>query len=73
MKIQVFWNVKDTPLRQNLPTFRRSVASSSSGSNSDKKKEPSIQNYILNANIFLVDLFLLEEDMIQIGYDSNWI
>jgi len=33
----------------------------------------SIQNSILNANILLVDLFLLEEDMFQIRYGNEII
>jgi hypothetical protein len=70
--MQKFWDVKDMPLRQHLPTFRRSVASPSSGSNSDKRISlTSIQNSILNANILAGDLFLLEENVFQIRYGNE--
>jgi hypothetical protein len=60
MKRQIFWDVKDMPLRQHLPTFRSSVASPSTGSNSAKRITlTSVQNSILNANVLSVDFIFI--------------
>jgi hypothetical protein len=67
MKRQIFWNVKDMPLLQHLPTFRRSVASLSSVLNSAKSLT-SLQNCILNENVLPVDFIFIGRRRV-----SKWI